>query len=65
METLNVLLPILPWKHYRNISGCNKNGKSIYIGVKKLPSGKLRSAQLGERMKAHETVQDFLKSMFT
>lgn len=57
MEILNVLLPVLPWKHYRNISCCNENGKSICIDVKKLPSGKLRSAQFGERMKAHETIQ--------
>lgn len=50
MEMLNVLLPSLPWKHYRNISGCNKNGKSICINAKILPSGKFQSAQFGERL---------------
>lgn len=50
METLNVLLPSLPWKHYRNISGCNKNGKSICTNIKRLPSGKFQSAQFGERL---------------
>lgn len=50
MVTLNVLLPSLPWKRCRNISGCNKNGRSICINVKKLPSGKFQSAQFGERL---------------
>ena len=47
METSNVLLPSLPWKYYRNISGYNKNGKSI---CKNLVSGKSQSAQFGERL---------------
>lgn len=50
METLSVLLPSVPWKHYRNISGYDTNGKSISINVKKLPSGKSESAQFVERL---------------
>lgn len=57
MVTLNVLLPSLPWKHCRNISGCNKNGRSICINVKK--------NRLLENFKVHSLVKDFKKCMFS
>lgn len=53
METINVLLPNLPWKHCRNISG-------IYE-CKEMPSGKFQfqSAQFGERVKAYGIAFEF------